>query len=518
MPYLESLTDDLGKWQYVLLVVCGISVISLGANNIAMPFFAPVQDYWCRIPDSVSRFVNNDTYLNDQSCEIAYTKDDVIDEPNSANGTGTKSVYKCEEWNYDHSVWERTIVEEWNLVCDRDVLISTSSFVYMGGMFIGVLIFAQISDRYGRRIPATIIHFSWMISCLAAAFSVDYVMFTVARFFVAAFAIGGSNTVYIWCMESMNSKGRSISAGVISVTWSVGMLIITGVSFLTKNWVHSQIILAVLVGLYFPGLWMTVESPSWLLSVRRFENVVKVLQKVAKMNGKPVVDKSVIMQDFHKETLEESIGNTVRYTILDLFRRPNIRRNTLILFYNWFVVSFVYYALTLNSNTFGSKSIFTTMTIAAVLEAVGYCIAPFFLMKIGRRSPTSACFTFAGVSCFIVAAIPSGDEALDVLKICITLVGRTCISVAYCNMFIYSSEIHPTVVRNIGLGSGTVVANCWSNASSICERTSKILESNSSVDIAWYTSIIRWYSRAFVTGNKKSTATTFNRRFRENVE
>ncbi|CAM1297601.1 SLC22A14 (predicted) [Pycnogonum litorale] len=98
------------------------------------------------------------------------------------------------------------------------------------------------------------------------------------------------------------------------------------------------------------------------------------------------------------------------------------------------------------------------MTIAAVLEAVGCSILPFFLLKIGRRIPTCACFIFAGVCCFVVVAIPSVNEVLDWLRICIALFGRTCIAVAYCNMFVYSSEIYPTVVRNIGLGSGTLLA------------------------------------------------------------
>jgi len=47
---------------------------------------------------------------------------------------------------------------------------------------------------------------------------------------------------------------------------------------------------------------------------------------------------------------------------LDLFRTPNIRKNTIIIYYIWFSSSIVYYGLTLNSNEFGA-SIFVYMSI-----------------------------------------------------------------------------------------------------------------------------------------------------------
>ena len=42
---------------------------------------------------------------------------------------------------------------------------------------------------------------------------------------------------------------------------------------------------------------------------------------------------------------------TKKVTFLDLFRTPNLRKNTLIQYFNWFTTTFVYYGLTLNADT-----------------------------------------------------------------------------------------------------------------------------------------------------------------------
>ena len=40
-----------------------------------------------------------------------------------------------------------------------------------------------------------------------------------------------------------------------------------------------------------------------------------------------------------------------KVTFLDLFKSPNLRKNTLIQYFNWFTTTFVYYGLTLNADT-----------------------------------------------------------------------------------------------------------------------------------------------------------------------
>ncbi|KAG1652132.1 Organic cation transporter protein [Nymphon striatum] len=255
------------------------------------------------------------------------------------------------------------------------------------------------------------------------------------------------------CMESLSSKGRGVYGAILSVIWCGGMLVITGVSYFTRDWVYTQIISAILVGLYFLFVWATPESPSWLFTVGRFDDGMKSLKSAARMNGKIEPEDSIIRQEIE----DSKTPSNESATFFDLLRYPNLRKKTLILYYNWFVVSFIYFALTLNTGDLGGD-LFLNMTIASILEAIGYVVAIFLLVKIGRRLPTAFCFIISGISCFLVAFIPDVNESVVWLKVAIALVGRTTISICFNNLFVYTSELHPTVVRTIGLGSSSMVA------------------------------------------------------------
>lgn len=67
---------------------------------------------------------------------------------------------ECEEAEFDTSVFESTIVTEWNLVCNDFYLASLSQSFVMLGVMLGSMFFGMISDRY------TIYRKELMIKCI----------------------------------------------------------------------------------------------------------------------------------------------------------------------------------------------------------------------------------------------------------------------------------------------------------------------------------------------------------------
>jgi hypothetical protein len=59
----------------------------------------------------------------------------------SNNGT-----YKCNEWVYSKEYYEKTLVTDWNLVCDNVSKKSTYSTLYFIGTF-GILLSGILSDK-----------------------------------------------------------------------------------------------------------------------------------------------------------------------------------------------------------------------------------------------------------------------------------------------------------------------------------------------------------------------------------
>ena len=55
---------------------------------------------------------------------------------------------KCQEWVYDLSFYPRTIVSDFDLVCDKRYLISLSQSIYLVGNAFGVILAGFLADKY----------------------------------------------------------------------------------------------------------------------------------------------------------------------------------------------------------------------------------------------------------------------------------------------------------------------------------------------------------------------------------
>ncbi|KAG1714610.1 Solute carrier family 22 member 3 [Nymphon striatum] len=169
----EDITSGLRRWQVLLgLLDMFIAMLTCPAH-FAMPYFAPKVDSWCAPPSHLHN-VSSDLWRN-----LSGPHSDALGGPSqcetydfdysnvTADGfekfaksvmNSSAEVKKCDSWSYDTSVWKKTIVGDWNLVCDRKFLISVSSSMYLVGLMFGVVAFGQLSDKLIPESPR------WLIS------------------------------------------------------------------------------------------------------------------------------------------------------------------------------------------------------------------------------------------------------------------------------------------------------------------------------------------------------------------
>ncbi len=138
-------------------------------------------------------------------------------------------------------------------------------------------------------------------------------------------------------------------------------------------------------------------------------------------------------------------------TILDLFKTPKLRKHTLILWYGWIVAALVYYGFSLNMSDFGGN-FYITFLFSGLVELPSNLITVLGLRFIGRRKLYSGFMLLITVS--TLAVIPSKTTAF---KVTFALLGKFAVTSAWAILFLHGSELFPTVIRNIGSGSSSVV-------------------------------------------------------------
>lgn len=87
-------------------------------------------------------------------CEILNAPYGMLDAFNLSDyfvNTSSIESIECKSWEFDMSLIGKTIVSEWNIVCDRLYLGSVVESCFLAGAGLGSVTSGWISDRYGRK-------------------------------------------------------------------------------------------------------------------------------------------------------------------------------------------------------------------------------------------------------------------------------------------------------------------------------------------------------------------------------
>jgi MFS family permease len=150
--------------------------------------------------------------------------------------------------------------------------------VYWLGMGLSYPGTAFVANKYGRK-PGVYVGYVFLVSGSLLVLSDTVVAFVISRFLVGCAAAWYSNAVPLLINEISHPQYRGVLSALFMCGYYVGGTIAAFVTFGTRNvvgnwaWRVPSVLQLLLPLLALPGLLLIDESPRWLVSVDRVDEV-----------------------------------------------------------------------------------------------------------------------------------------------------------------------------------------------------------------------------------------------------
>ena len=425
---LADVIGEFGFFQKILYFLLWFPAAAMAVGVYASVYMEYTPLYYCDSgPESDTRFL---TSVN-LTCSVEDEDD----------GEGVS----CSKWVFDTSVFTRTVISEFEIVCSSSYLKTFSTTIYMSGMLFGSFFFGWFGDKFGRKVAFGCTTLLLSAGSVCTGISPNFSCYVVARFLTSCGGMGLFITTFVIAMEFVGTKYRSLCGIAIEFPFALGELYVIFLAYIIRDWRVYQLVIGIPFFFFLLYLFKIPESLRWLLSKGRVVEAKKIVEDIAKFNGTEKPNWSD--DDDEYSTKEESKD----LSIASLLSHPALRIRLLIMAFNWVVTTLGYYGLSLNSARLGDDA-FSNFALTAVMEIPSYVFCMIFLDIFGRKYILAFSQILAGTTCILAAIIPHSSDAMFYLGTSLALLGKFGASAGFAIVYVFTAELFPTPVRNSALG------------------------------------------------------------------
>lgn len=285
---------------------------------------------------------------------------------------------------------------------------------------------------------------------------------------------------YVLAVEWASEKYRVLGTTMITLSFPVGEMVLGIVAM----YVHD--FRTLIQVLYTPGLavilyfWLVPESIRWLLVTGQVDRAIKILKRIASVNGKNLSDKTIeainlkYSPDYMMKQISRSTengldpvfndkNNTEKQSLLQLFYSI-LKSKTLCLrflncCYQWVALCFCYYGLSMIATHVHGENRYTSFIMVVGFEIIGIFVVLLILNRMKRKILLSASLIIIAISTNLTPWIP---EENSYLVLACLMMGKAAAMGGFNILYIFTAEQWPTNLRATVMNSCSMIGRIGS--------------------------------------------------------
>lgn len=368
---------------------------------------------------------------------------------------------------------QKTLRISYDLICDREWLLPTTTTAGFLGNAIGSLVGGRLSDKYGRK-PLYISSLLLQILFVFLTSISPNVWLYIVSIFLAVFCQMISYQVGIVILSELctDSKQRSILQCVYGLVFSFGVVMLPATAYFFPDWRHIMMIAAGMRLLAIPYGWLIPESWKWQRARQARKDSfaldgldINDIEATKALKEKKVIE--VINKAQEKEKIsaqsQEKRQNEVGFVAI--FKHPEARRRLILICFVWLLQSYSYYGMNINSTNISHEHIYRNTILTQFVDIPAAFLSMIIVSYFGKR--TSFLGSIAGTFCILLLGLTFKNvESLYKNYYQVFEYSMIFGKMLLCNItnlvWMYVQDLFPTDVRNTAVGIAAFFAQLGS--------------------------------------------------------